>query len=94
VPKIQWEPKINAGHILLAGSLCLSGIGLYFNTQAKIAAEESARKIADIALERDVKELQDDRDKLTELYEAVNGKADGVRMDFERHAARAEGVIR
>lgn len=81
MPKIQWEPKVNAGHVLLAGSLMLSGIGLYYNTQAKIAAQQ-----------RDIKDLQASRDKLADLIERVNGKTDTVRLDFERHQARTERV--
>lgn len=92
MPKIQWEPKVNAGHVLLAGSLMLSGIGLYYNTQAKIASEASVREMADKAQERDIKELQASRDKLADLIERVNGKTDTVRMDFERHQARTERV--
>ncbi|MBM4131479.1 hypothetical protein FJ250_10730 [bacterium] len=90
MPKLQWEPKINAGHLISAVSMFAVAIGLYYNTQAKIAAEEAARIMDDAAQRRDIVQLQEDRDKMADLIERVNGKTDSVRLDFERHQARGD----
>jgi hypothetical protein len=88
MPRLEWDPKINPGHVIMAVGLASAGFGLYYNTQARIAAEATARGMADAAFERDIGDLQRSRDTLAELVDRVNGKADGTNLQLQTHMAR------
>jgi hypothetical protein len=88
MPKFELDPKINLGHLLMAAGFICAGFGLYYNTQAKIAAEATARSMADAAFERDIGDLQRNRDTLAALVDRVNGKTDVNNLQLQTHMAR------